>query len=64
MKGSNLRTVTYNGLTYENAERLKKLRPLPSYYGVFASSENMEEIFEKVFLKEFFKGILNDLQYF
>ncbi len=47
VQGSTLRTVTYNGMTYENAERLKKLRPLPSYYGVFATTENMEEIFEK-----------------
>lgn len=49
MQGSTLRTVTYNGMTYENAERIKRLRPLPSYYGVFASTENMEEIFEQEF---------------
>ncbi|KAJ6638711.1 Glutamate receptor 2, partial [Pseudolycoriella hygida] len=54
VQGSNLRTVTYNGLTYENAEKIKKLRPVPSYYGIFASSENMDEIFEKEIRLEHF----------
>ncbi|XP_037030055.1 uncharacterized protein LOC119069934 isoform X1 [Bradysia coprophila] len=48
VQGSTLRTVTYNGMTYENAERIKKLRPVPSYYGVFATSENMDDFFEKI----------------
>lgn len=48
LEGSILRVIFYEGMNAANAERLRKARPLPTYYAVLATTENMQPIFKEV----------------
>lgn len=49
MDGFPFRVLLLNGKNrVDTVKRLKNLRPLPSYYGIFAVAEQMNYIFEEV----------------
>lgn len=48
LEGSILRVIFYEGMNATNAERLRKTRPLPTYYAVLATTENMQPVFKEV----------------
>lgn len=48
LQGSILRVIFYEGMNKANAQRIRTVRPVPSYYGVLATSKNMATIFEEV----------------
>lgn len=49
MDGLPFRVLILNGKNrLDTVKRLKNLRPLPSYYGIFANGDQMNYIFEEV----------------
>lgn len=48
IEGSTLRVIFYEGMNVANAQRIRTVRPLPSYYGVLATTNNMAAIFKEV----------------
>lgn len=45
---SSLRSIVFDGLDDNSVNRLKKIRPTPSFNIVIATTENMNKIFETV----------------
>ncbi|XP_068085158.1 ionotropic receptor 25a [Anabrus simplex] len=41
-----IRVIALNKLELETTERLKKMRPTPSYYVIFADTENMNKLYD------------------
>lgn len=48
LQGSMLRIIVFDGLDKMKAEKIKKLRPMPTFVVIFASSSNMSRIFNEV----------------
>lgn len=45
---STLRIILLNGLTLNDVEGLKKLRPIPDAYAIIADTASIEKLFKKV----------------
>lgn len=48
LEDSLLRVIVFNGLNSETAEKIKRLRPMPTYSAILATGNNMLQIAENV----------------
>lgn len=51
---SSLRSIVFDGLDQKSVQRLKKIRPVPSFNIVVATTENMNKMFKTVKKQIFF----------
>lgn len=48
IEDSALRVVVFNGVNQKIAQQIKKIRPIPKYFSIFANTNMMNDIFKEV----------------
>lgn len=48
VEGSVVRVIVLTGIQSNTTEKLKKMRPAPSHYAVFAPAAQLQQMFDKV----------------